>query len=525
METGMERSVDREPQCVAGRDAVNGSPSLTPLSSAISIHGMVPWKTLCHLPVTAQRRLQNRLLRNYLRHHIPYSPYYRKLFEQHRIAFTDIRTTDDLVRIPFLTKEDIAPTHDDPARPRQFILQPDVHLLRRFAPKRMLVKIILMKMVGKDPRPTLEWEYKPIHIHFTTGRSAAPTPFTYSSRDLELLKESGARLLDVIGIDPEQVAINAFPYSPHLAFWLATFALQKVMMTSLHTGGGKIMGSTKILDATERMRASVMTVIPGYFYHIMRQAKDEGRRFENLRYVVFGGDRVSPGLKDKTRVMLTEMGASSPHFYSTYAMTEGKTAWIQCAEDTGYHTYPDLDFWEVVDQDGKRVPEGEGGELVYTSLAWRGTAVLRYRTGDITKGISYDPCPNCGKTVPRIHPDIQRKTEIREFHLTKVKGELVNLNAFYPILSGMKEIEEWQVQIKKKNDDPFEVDEIVVAVAMKDGFQLSAIADALEKKIVVEAGVTPKIEEQPVAALLKSLGMDTELKEQRIIDLRPHQTA
>jgi len=314
------------------------------------------------------------------------------------------------------------------------------------------------------------------------------------------------------------------PYSPHLAFWLATFALQKIMMTSLHTGGGKIMGSTKILDATERMKASVMTVIPGYFYHLMRQAKDEGRRFENLKYIVFGGDRVSPGLKDKARDMLEAMGATEPRFYSTYAMTEGKTAWIQCAEDTGYHTYPDLDFWEVVDEDGNRVRDGDPGELVYTSLAWCGTTVLRYRTGDITKGISYDACPNCGKTVPRIHPDIQRKTEFREFHLTKVKGELVNLNAFYPILSGTKQIEEWQVQIKKKNNDPFEVDEIVVVVAMKRGAQLNTIAEALKKQIVAEAGVTPIIEEQTVAALLESMGMDTELKEQRILDLRPRHT-
>ncbi|MFA6511924.1 MAG: AMP-binding protein [Patescibacteria group bacterium] len=478
------------------------------------------WNTISHLSRDEQRDLQNKRFAAYMKHQMPYSPYYRKLFEEHGLSFHDFKTTDDLVKIPFVTKEDIAPTEEDRAKSRKFILQPDEALIKKHASKRMLMKIIGMKLLRQDPKLMLEWQYKPIHLHFTTGRSALPTPFTYSSYDIELLKESGSRLMNVIGIDRNQVAINAFPYSPHLAFWLASFALQKIMMTSLHTGGGKIMGSTKILDATERMKASLITTIPGYFYHMLRQAKEEGRNFENLKYIVFGGERVSPGLKQKAREMLAEMGAMEPQFYTTYAMTEGKTAWIQCAENTGYHTYPDLDYWEVVDDEGKRVKEGEPGELVYTGLAWHGTTVLRYRTGDITKGISYDACPHCGKTVPRIHPDIQRKTEIREFNLTKVKGELVNLNAFYPILSGMKEIEEWQVQIRKKNNDPFEVDEIVVAVAMKGATPLNAIEETLKKQIVGEAGITPIIEEQDMDALLQSMGMETELKEKRIIDLR-----
>lgn len=479
------------------------------------------WKKISHLSREEQRALQNKRIAAYLRHQIPYSPYYRKLFEEHGLSFGDFKTTDDLVKIPFVAKEDIAPTEDDRGKPKQFILQPDEHLIKKHAPKSQLLKIVGMKIARKDPKPMLEWEYKPIHIHFTTGRSALPTAFGYSARDLELLKESGARLLNVIGVDHNQVAINAFPYSPHLAFWLASFAMQKIMMTALHTGGGKIMGSTKILDATERMKASLITTIPGYFYHMLRQAKEEKRNFENLKYVVFGGERVAPGFREKAREMLNDLGAKEPQFYATYAMTEGKTAWIQCAESTGYHTYPDLDFWEVVDEEGKRVKEGEPGELVYTALDWRGTTVLRYRTGDMTKGISYDACPNCGKTVPRIHPDIQRKTEIREFNLTKVKGELVNLNAFYPILAGMKGVEEWQVQIRKKNNDPYDVDEIAVAIALKLNADAAAVTEAIRQQVVSEAGVTPIVEQRSMEELLQSMGMETELKEKRIIDIRP----
>ena len=76
--------------------------------------------------------------------------------------------------------------------------------------------------------------------------------------------------------------------------------------------------------------------------------------------------------------------------------------------------------------------------------------VIRYRTGDICDGIEYDPCQYCGRTVPRLKTNIERSSEYKEFHLTKIKGELVNLNAFYSILNDFPEIAEWQVEIGKK---------------------------------------------------------------------------
>ncbi|MCH7928426.1 MAG: hypothetical protein IID03_10665, partial [Candidatus Dadabacteria bacterium] len=70
--------------------------------------------------------------------------------------------------------------------------------------------------------------------------------------------------------------------------------------------------------------------------------------------------------KEKLKGLLSELGAKDVKVLSTYAFTEGKTAWVQCHEKSGYHLYPDLGFFEVVDKDGKRVKDGEPGELVYT---------------------------------------------------------------------------------------------------------------------------------------------------------------
>jgi phenylacetate-coenzyme A ligase PaaK-like adenylate-forming protein len=477
------------------------------------------WHHISHLSREERAAVQNAKLRHFFRHALPYSPYYRELFKKYDLSLADVRTTDDLVKLPFTTKEDLAPREDDRARPKQFILQPDEHLIKKFAPKSHLLKLLWKKITKQDVTRRLEWEYKPIHLHFTTGRTALPTPFAYTACDLETLKETGKRLLDVSGISHKEVGINAFPYSPHLAFWLTYYAMATIGMTSLATGGGKIMGTQKIIDAIERMKAGVVAFIPGYCYHLLREAVKQKRDFSNLKHVLFGGERVSDGLRQKVKEMCAALGAPRLTILATYAMTESKTAWIQCHEASGYHLYPDMEFIELVDEEGRRVREG-GGEIVYTALNWRGSVVVRYKTGDLAKGIEEGACPHCGKTVPRIVADIQRSSDVKEFHLTKVKGELVNLNNFYPLLSGMKELEEWQVVIRKKHNDPFEVDEIILLVALVSGTPPSFLP-VLAKTVQSEIGVAVNVVEAPMADLLAKLGMETELKEKRIIDERP----
>lgn len=479
------------------------------------------WSKISHLPAEEIKERQNKVLENFMQHELPYSPFYRKLFEDHGIKFSDIKTTDDLQKVPFSSKADIAPTDEEPAKSRGFILAPDEKLIKKYASKAKLARIVWGKITGKDVKKELEWEYKPIHIHFTTGRSALPIPFTYSARDIEVLREAGERLLDTAKVSRDLVAINAFPYAPHLAFWQVYNALTKLGMTSVQTGGGKVMGTQKIMDATERFKAGLIVFIPGYGYHLMREAVKQKKDFSNIKIVISGGERASVGLKDKVKGLLYELGAKEIRFLSTYAFTEGKVAWIQCHESSGYHLYPDLEYVEVIDKEGKRVKEGEPGELVYTSLGWRGSIVVRYRTGDMIEGIEYEPCPHCGKTVPRVKMDIQRSSEIKEFHLTKVKGELVNLNQFYPVMTNNPDIEEWQVEIRKKNNDPYELDEIVVYIAAKEGVIFDTMKQQLQKAIHNEVFITVDVIEKKLPDLLQMLGMETELKEKRIIDNRP----
>ncbi len=479
------------------------------------------WRDVSHLSRADQQALQNKKVRWFIQHKLPYSPFYRQWFKHHDLSWSDIQTTDDLQKIPLISKQDVAPTEDDRAKPRKFILQPDEALLKKHATKQELLTLIRLKLARQDPKPMLEKEYKPLHMHFTTGRTAMPTPFTYSDYDLRLLRETGRRLFDVSGIPSEMMGLNAFPYSPHLGFWLAYYGLLEAGLTSLASGGGKIMGTTKIMDAIERLKMNVIAIIPGYGYHLLREAIKQRRDFSTVKYVIFGAERVSPAFREKFKELLAQVGAREVQILATYASTEAKTAWLQCAESTGYHLYPDLEFIELVDPDGRRVKDGEPGEVVYSALDWRGTVVVRYRTGDMAQGIEYGTCPNCKRTVPRILPDIQRRSDFKEFHLTKIKGELVNLNNVFPLMSSIKGLDEWQLEIRKRNNDPHDLDELVMHVSPRSDANMSAVQAEIEHKMHNEMQITVKITQQTTEQLIKQLGMETELKEKRILDSRP----
>jgi phenylacetate-coenzyme A ligase PaaK-like adenylate-forming protein len=323
----------------------------------------------------------------------------------------------------------------------------------------------------------------------------------------------------------EDVLLNVFPYAPHLAFWQTFWGGYQVGVTALQTGGGKILGTEKIGLAAQLMKASVMAVMPGYAYHLLRSMAEQKRDLSSLRFCVFGGERVPPGLRKKVKSLLTEMGAKDPRVLATYAFTECRTAWGECDEaGSGYHTYPDYELIEIVDpRTGEPVGEGERGEIVYSALDWRGSCVLRYRTGDIAaKGITYEPCPSCGRTVPRVDSNITRSSEVKEFHLDKVKGSLVDLNAFFPMLSGMPGVLEWQVELRKHGDDPLDLDEVVVHVATLPGSDWSGIERQVREEMVRTVEIAPnQVRRRELADLLVSLGMETELKEKRILDNRP----
>jgi phenylacetate-CoA ligase len=484
---------------------------------------MIPFEKLIRMSVDEQKELQNSKLRRLMREQLPFSEFYRGFFKKYGLSFSDIKTTDDLVRLPFTVKKDIAPDARDPERPKKFILIPSEKLIKKFWPKSKLLLMAARKFFSSESlQDQMEYNYKPIHLHLTAGRTALPTPFFYTSRDVQLMWEAGERLIKIANfIHPRDVVISAFPFAPHLGFYHILVAMWAGRVLSFHTGGGRILGTANIIKTIEKFKATAVITMPGYGYHLLRQALDEKADFSAIRQIILGGERVSDEQREKLREMLKKLSAKNPKIMTGYGFTEAKVGWFQCHEKSGYHYFPDIDFIEVVDKKGDRVKEGEPGELVYTPLESRGTVVVRYRTGDLVKWVKWGPCPYCGRNLPSISREIDRVSDIKEFHLKKIRGQWINMNVLFSLIGGYREVDEWQVEIRKKNNDPYELDEFVVYLAPRSLSRWNVVSDEIKKRLRDVTGLTPTVIKKSREEILKRLGLETELKEKRIIDSRP----
>lgn len=489
------------------------------------------WDKLASLTKSEIRDLQNRKLRHFIQHYLyPFSPYYRKLFDAHKIKSQYIKSVEDLRIIPFTQKEDFLITKDNQQKFRDFILQPDERLIKKYLPKDTLFKFGLLKLFkGKEYlKKALEKEYKPIFLTATTGTTNQPVSFLYSAHDIENLHISGYRLLEVFGAGNNIRAVNLFPYAPHLAFWQTVFAALRHNEFLLSTGGGKVIGTQAGIDLILKVKPNLIIGVPSYLYHLVRSAREKEANFSFVEKVVLGAQAVPLGFKEKLARLLKEMGSGDVAIMGTYGFTEAKCAWGECPTQievsSGYHTYPDKEIFEVIDPQTQEVKkEGEDGELVYTAIDARGSCVLRYRTGDLVKGgITCQPCPYCRRQVPRISSEIYRAHHIKNLKLSKVKGTLVDLNAFGKILEAEKGVEEWQIELRKKDNDPFEVDEVALYLSVSNGIDSEKIKEKISQQIKTATEVSPnEINVLPHAQMLEKVEMEVSHKAKRIVDKRP----
>jgi len=490
---------------------------------------MDSWKGITSLSYSQIKRLQNQRLHHFINTHVyPFSPYYHKLFDDHKIDPQQIRTKEDLKRIPFISKSDLI-SKDNLQKYKDFILHPDKEKISRSWPKSRLLMLAVRSMLqGLQMQELLGREYRPVFMTFTTGTTNSPVPFMYSRFDLDNLYLSGSRMVALFDIKGDDRIMNLFPFAPHLAFWQTFFGAIEAGIFSLSTGGGKVMGTEGNLTALMRIKPTAILGVPSYVYHLVRFAQEKGHDLSFIKKIVLGAAKVTPAYKLKLSEMLSAQGAKNVSIFGTYGFTEARTAWAECPAEnhlsSGYHLYPDKEIFEIIDPDtGEVKDDTEDGELVYTSLDSRASVILRYRTGDTVKGgITYGPCPYCGRVTLRLSSNITRLSDNKDIHLSKVKGTLVNLSHFAEVLNDIPKVDEWQLVIRKHNDDPHEVDEIVVYVTPQAEADQALLSRLIIDKLTGATEVAPNhIEFIPLNEMVKRLELETANKEKRILDTRP----
>ena len=464
---------------------------------------------------------QDALLRRFLRDRVvPFTTHYGAMFRGLGMGADEIRGTGDLVKLPFTSKADLV-------TPKDFVIIPDEKILKH---QWSTLKLAVTHGPG-GAKELLERELRPIFMTSTTGRSAAPVPFLFTQHDIERLTEGGIRLMTLCKSDRAWRHINAFPFAPHLAFWQAHYAGTGFGTFLVSSGGGKTMGTDGNVKLLDKINPDAVMAMPTFLYHLLQQGAENGSKWTNLKRLVLGGEKVPAGMRRKLKALCAEMGSPDVAVMSTYGFTEAKIAWTECMPPdnepaSGFHTYPDMAFVEVIDPEtGERVPDGQPGEIVVTPLDARGTVVLRYRTGDlIENGITYEPCPHCGRTCPRLLGKISRVSDIRELDIGKLKGTLVDFNRLENLLDDTEGLGAWQIELRKRNDDPLESDQVIVHAVALNG-SASSLQGKIEKRFHDATEFTPNdVILHDWEEMRKLQGVGKELKEKKVVDHRPAET-
>jgi phenylacetate-CoA ligase len=447
---------------------------------------MENWDKVQKMSFKNIKKMQSKKVQSFVKYVNTYIPYYQRLFKEKNINMSKIKSTEDLEKIPFTTKSDMVPTQENRRKPYEFASH------------------------------YTEKEYRPFQTLYTGGNTAEAVPIVYSVYDNNSLREIGERLGNIFKLDRENdTIINAFPYKPHLAFWQTFHTTMSLGATALQSGGGKILGTDKIITALERLEATAFFSPPGYAFYALGGAVVFKRDIHLLETVVLGMDVVASDYKERIKELLSLAGAETPRVMGEYILSEAKHAWGECADSTGYHTYPDLEIIEVINPEtGEQVPEGEKGEIVFTSLDGGGTSVLRFRTGDLGK-IVYEQCPECERTVPRIQ-DVEKSINYVNFAFPD--GEkTVNFNALNQLLMSHRGVVQWQLEIKKKNG----YDALNLLISVMKGMDENEVIKDLKERIPRETGAElESITAMRLRDLLPRLGFETEYMEKRIIDSR-----
>lgn len=329
------------------------------------------------------RTERDRRIARYVREHVyPYSAYYRPRLDRAGIVNGDVKSASDLASLPFTTADEIADAG-------QLVLRPDEEGVSRSTDVGITARMAWAKLwrrVDALNAEVLEPAYKPIHWLLD-----GPLPVGYSAQDLDRLAELGRQWLEDVGLGPYDAIVNVLPAGPTLGFWELVLGARRGGVPAIHVGDLPALSDVAHLDPT------VLAGRAGDLVALLTQAEREGEVLPHLHTVLVVGEL----LDEDTRRRLRSLAPAKATIAAAYAPAGVRSLWVECKGGIGYHTTTDADFLEIVDQSGVAVRPGADGEIVYSSLGWKGTAVLRLRTG-VHGRLIPGACPGCGRTTPRL---------------------------------------------------------------------------------------------------------------------------
>ena len=327
------------------------------------------WNTVESASREAIEAIQLKRLQETARRVYAINPFYKEKFEERGITPEDIRSLEDLQRLPFTRKQD----------------------LRNHYP------------FGLFCVPMSEV----VRIHSSSGTTGKPTVVGYNAHDMEVWNEVMARVYTMSGVGAEDVVHNAYGYGLFTGGLGFHYGAEKVGATVVPASGGF---TDRQLMLMRDFGATVLACTPSFALHLAEVAAKAGSEFRKdykLKVGIFGAEPTSEGLKKEVAK------AWGIEYREVYGLSEiiGPGVSCSCSHSDRLHLFEDHFLAEIIDPEtGEVLPEGERGELVITTLTKQALPIIRYRTGDITS-LTKEPC-GCGRTMVRMESIVGRADDM-----------------------------------------------------------------------------------------------------------------
>jgi phenylacetate-CoA ligase len=399
--------------------------------------------------------LQLERLRWSLRHAYDHVPHYRKKLDAAGVKPAQCKSLDDLRRFPFTTKADLRETYP-----------------------------FGMFAVPMD---------KIVRIHASSGTTGKPTVVGYTARDLAMWSDVMARSMRAAGARPGDKVHVAYGYGLFTGGLGAHYGAERLGLTVIPLGGGMTERQVQLIAD---FKPAIIMVTPSYMLAIADEMQRQGLdpKKSSLRIGMFGAEPWTNELR-KSIEQRTSLDA-----IDLYGLSEviGPGVAAECAETKdGLTVWEDHFYPEIVDpQTGEPLPDGEKGELVFTSLTKEALPIIRYRTRDLTRLL-----PGTARRMRRIEKITGRSDDMLIIRGVNVfPSQIEELILKQPGLSP-----HYVLELSKQGP----LDHLTVLVEGNGG-------EKLQHDIKSYIGISADVRNVPLNTIERSIG-----KAKRVIDKRP----
>lgn len=377
------------------------------------------------------RQLQGARLRKLVDNVYHNVPFYREKMQAMNIMPDDIKTIDDIKKLPFTTKQDLRDNYP----------------------------------FGLNAVPQSEI----VRVHASSGTTGRPTVVGYTRRDLAVWSEAIARCLAAFGASRQDTISVAYGYGLFTGGLGLHYGVEHLGASVVPTSSGN---TDKHILLIKDLGITGVACTPSYALHMAEVMRKKGITPEDikLRIGIFGGEPWTENMRKSLEEKL-QINA-----YNIYGLSEimGPGVSHECECKCGSHIIEDHFFPEIINPETCEVlPEGEQGELVFTTLTKEGMPLLRYRTKDLCSLI-YEPC-ECGRTSVRMTRIMGRSDDmliIRGINVfpSQIESVILQLPEFEPqyllVVTRENNRDNLEVQVELKEE--YYSDEINKTIEMRD---------------------------------------------------------